>query len=75
MVNGESSAGELHVQEICTCPALPFGHYVIFDATLLRRGIISVPTYYTKLTATYMKTLPVHVLINRSDAKPFNFFV
>ncbi|CAN6915100.1 unnamed protein product [Brassica oleracea var. botrytis] len=38
-------------------------------------GIISVPPYYTKLTATYMKTLPVHVLINRSDAKPFNFFV
>uniref|UniRef100_A0A0D2ZTS8 Uncharacterized protein n=1 Tax=Brassica oleracea var. oleracea TaxID=109376 RepID=A0A0D2ZTS8_BRAOL len=41
----------------------------------LGKGIISVPTYYTKLTATYMKTLPVHVLINRSDAKPFNFFV
>ena len=26
MVNGECSVGELHVQEICTCPAPPFGH-------------------------------------------------
>ncbi|KAF2538869.1 hypothetical protein F2Q68_00018960 [Brassica cretica] len=26
MVNGECSAGELHVQENCTCPAPPFGH-------------------------------------------------
>ena len=28
MVNGECSAGKLHVQEICTCSAPIFGHYI-----------------------------------------------
>ncbi|CAN7044420.1 unnamed protein product [Brassica oleracea var. botrytis] len=30
MVNGKCSAGELHVQENCACPALPFGHLDCF---------------------------------------------